>query len=119
MRNVTVYSPNRLRQVTTLNPKSSQVGQVQQQRSQTRRVITVGIPGPSGNNPFINSNVGFDYTQTNISGIWTIVHNLGYRPAAQAFSPGGMKIDTKITHLSLNTIQLELNPPSAGYARLS
>jgi hypothetical protein len=108
MRNITVYSPLRV-----------QVGHVDQQRTVSRRVITIGIPGPSGNNPLINVNTGYNHDQSTISGVWTIVHNLGFKPNVQAFTVGGVKVNGYIVHLSLNIVEIRLSPPIAGYARLS
>jgi hypothetical protein len=119
MRSVTVLSPSRTRKVTTLNPVTTLVGQVKQERSQVRRVVTIGIPGPSGNNPFLNTNNGFDYIQSTVSGVWTIVHNLGFKPNVQAFTVGGVKVNAYIVHLSLNVAEIRLSPSMAGYARLS
>ena len=63
--------------------------------------------------------LGYDHTQSSAASTWTIAHNLGYRPSVSAFSVGGVEMIASVTHLSINTLQLDFNLPVAGSARLS
>jgi len=60
----------------------------------------------------------FVYTQTTPSGQWTVNHNFGYRPTVQVFDSGSQKIDAEVSHPSVNTTILTLNPPTTGFTRL-
>jgi hypothetical protein len=74
-------------------------------------LIPTGIPGPPG------PSGGYTHTQASAATTWTIPHNLGYRPAVQAFSPGGVQTIGTLTHLDLNTCTLSFVVPVAGTAR--
>jgi hypothetical protein len=60
----------------------------------------------------------FVYTQSSPAGQWTINHNFGYRPAVAVFDSGSQQLIADVVHLSVNTVQLTLNPSTAGFARL-
>ncbi len=77
----------------------------------TVELISTGIPGPPG------PAGGYTHTQASASALWTIPHNLGYRPAVQAFSAGGVQTIGTLTHLDLNTCTLAFVVPVAGTAR--
>jgi len=60
----------------------------------------------------------FVFNQPTPSGTWTINHNLGYRPSVAVFDSGSQQIEGDVSHLSVNTVVLSFNPPTAGFARL-
>ena len=70
-----------------------------------------GVPGPAG--------AGFTWEQLAASDVWTIPHNLGYRPAVDLFDSGGQEFQAEVTHLNENTVVVNLVTPLAGFARLN
>ena len=83
------------------------------------RVVEVLVPGREGQPgpPGLGSE-GYVFNQPTPSGSWTINHNLGYRPSVAVFDSGSQEIDAEVSHPSVNTTILTLNPPTAGFARL-
>lgn len=62
---------------------------------------------------------GFTYTQTIPATVWTINHNLGYRPSVELLDAGSQEIEGQVSHPTVNqTVIGPLNPPTAGQARL-
>jgi hypothetical protein len=83
------------------------------------RVVKVLVPGPPGPpGPPGLGGEGYVFNQPTPSGSWTINHNLGYRPSVAVFDSGSQEIDAEVSHPSVNTVILTLNPPTAGFARL-
>lgn len=74
-------------------------------------VGTQGPPGPSG--------ASYDHVQAVASSTWTIPHNLGFFPAVDVFTVGGLKVLADVQHLSTNTAVVTLLAPMAGSARLT
>lgn len=74
-------------------------------------VGTQGAPGPSG--------ASYDHTQAVAASTWTIPHNLGFFPAVDVFTVGGLKVVADVQHLSVNTAVVTLLAPMAGTARLT
>ena len=70
-----------------------------------------GPPGPTG--------AGFDFVQASPATVWTINHNLGYRPSVQMFNVGGLEVLGEIQHTSNNQTLITFNIAVAGTARLS
>jgi hypothetical protein len=71
----------------------------------------VGPPGPSGSTPYV-------HTQSTPATVWTINHNLGFRPSVELLDSGGQEIDGDISHPTVNQTVVTLNPATAGLARL-
>jgi Major tropism determinant N-terminal domain len=61
---------------------------------------------------------GFDYVQAVPATVWTINHNLGYRPTVGVFSPGGVEVEADVLHVSLNQTTITFNAAYSGFARL-
>lgn len=74
----------------------------------------VGPQGPPG-----ESGAGYTHTQSSDLSTWTIAHNLGFRPAVQAFSVGGVEIIGDIAHLSTDVVMISFVSPQRGFARLT
>jgi hypothetical protein len=71
-----------------------------------------GIPGPMGQGSSL------DFIQSSALPVWTVAHNLGYRPIVSVYSTGGVEIiGGEIVHLSVNTLQITFDIPFAGAAR--
>ena len=65
-----------------------------------------------------NKTTEYNYTQAIASNIWTINHNLGFKPNVSIFSIGGSEIIAEIVHISNNQVIIYLNTSLAGTARL-
>jgi hypothetical protein len=72
----------------------------------------VGPPGPSGSAAF------YMHDQTTPSTVWTINHNLGFKPVVEVFTPGGLMMLAEIQHTSITQTLITFNTPTAGFARL-
>lgn len=77
-------------------------------------VTSSGPPGPPG-----ASGAGFTHTQSSPAAQWTISHNLGFFPAVELISAGGVEMEALVTHLSVNVTQVDFTSAQAGSARLS
>lgn len=69
-----------------------------------------GPAGPSGGggNPIV-------FPQSSPSALWTVVHNLGYKPAViSVLNTGSGVMDAEINHLSVNVFTVNLALPLAG-----
>lgn len=60
---------------------------------------------------------GFEYTQAIPATVWTINHNLGYKPVVQASNAAGDVVVPDITHLNINTVRCTFTMPILGVAR--
>jgi hypothetical protein len=77
----------------------------------TVTATAVGPQGPPGGAAFV-------YLQAAAATVWTINHNLGYRPSVELLDTGSQEIDGDVAHPSINQTVVTLNPASAGLARL-
>lgn len=77
----------------------------------TVTAVTQGPQGPPGGAAFV-------YQQTAPATVWTINHNLGYKPSVELLDSGSQEIDGAVAHPSDNQTVVTLNPASAGLARL-
>jgi hypothetical protein len=75
-------------------------------------VAVAGVQGPP-------STGGIDYTQASPAAVWTIAHNLGFRPAVATFTPGGLAMLGSVLHLSDDVLQITFTQPTVGFARLN
>lgn len=78
------------------------------------RVVAVGVQGPAGP----GSNAGYNHVQGPASNIWTINHNLGYRPSVELFTTGGVEFEAEVIHTTVNQCVVYLAVSIAGSARL-
>lgn len=70
-----------------------------------------GIAGASGN--------GYNHTQASAATVWTIPHNLGFRPNVESFTVGGVQMIGDLLHLNVNTLTITFLSAVSGYARCS
>jgi len=71
-----------------------------------------GIPGPSG--------VNYVHTQETPVSIWTITHNLGYRPGGvYAEDSAGNNLEGDVAYPSINVLTIVFSAAFAGIAYLS
>lgn len=80
-------------------------------------VAKVGVPGPAG--PAGTPGAGYIHTQSVAASVWTINHNLGYKPAVTALTVGGLEMEVEVLHISINQTQISLVAAMAGTARLT
>ena len=76
-----------------------------------------GAPGATG--PAGTSGGFFAFEQQSNSTSWTIVHNLGYRPAITIQDYFKNTIEGDINHLDTSTVGLSFADAVSGYAYLS
>ena len=112
--------------VVTQSPKTISVNgpdliEIIVQQPRTNVVVTSSGPmGPQGiQGPPGPTGAGFDFTQASPATVWTINHNLGYRPSVQMFNVGGLEVLGEIQHTSNNQTLITFNIAVAGTARLS
>lgn len=83
----------------------------------TRRGVTFapygpqGIPGPAS--------AFYEHTQSTPATLWTIAHNLGFRPSVAVTTTGGVEVLADVQHLSENTLTVTFLVAMAGIARLT
>lgn len=72
-----------------------------------------GPPGPQGPS---GSSAGYVHTQTISSSIWTVNHNLGFKPAISVHSMGGVEVLASVVHTSNNQVIISFENDFTGYA---
>ena len=89
--------------------------------SGTGPVGPIGPAGPTGPAGPVGPGGGsYFHTQMTPSDTWTIVHNLGYRPAVTATDTQGELISGNLSYsVPLTTVVLTFSVPIAGEAALS
>lgn len=81
----------------------------------------VGLPGPPGpvGPPGDGSDKHYEHTQSTPSAVWTIVHNLGKKPAVTVIDSGGNEWQTAVEHVSANQCVVRFSAPFSGVAFLN
>lgn len=81
----------------------------------------VGPAGPQGEKgePGDPLNVSFTYENQPGSMIWTINHNLGYRPSVIIQDYNQNTIEGALEYLNANTVKITFSAEVAGFAYLS
>lgn len=79
-------------------------------------IVSSGLQGPPG--PPGESAATYIHTQSTPSSIWTINHNLGFKPSVELLDSGGNEFDADVLHTSNNQVIVYLNTEIAGIARL-
>ncbi len=63
---------------------------------------------------------GSDRHYTHVQGVpatvWTVIHNLGKRPAVAITDSGGNQVGGKVEHIDVNTVRLTFSFPFGGEA---
>lgn len=74
--------------------------------------VETGIPGPAG--PGAGR---YTHTQSSPSALWTVNHNLGYKPSAvRILSVGGLELIAAVLDISDDQLQVSFSTPTAGSA---
>jgi hypothetical protein len=66
-----------------------------------------------------SSGVAYQHNQVSAAGVWTINHNLGFRPSVSILDTGGNEIEADVRHTSTNQLVIYFAIPLAGVARLT
>jgi hypothetical protein len=80
------------------------------QGGQTRR-STAGAIGAL-------SSQSYTHTQASPATVWTVAHNLGFKPHVTARTTGGVEILGNVLHLSDNTLTITFASAIDGFARV-
>lgn len=79
-----------------------------------------GAQGPQGpQGPAGGESGSYTHTQATPSAVWTIVHNLGYRPSVHIEDTTGRDVEGEIAHTNANELVLTFSAAFAGSAFLS
>lgn len=76
-----------------------------------------GIQGPAGAAGAVGG--AYLHTQGVAADVWTIVHNLGYRPNVHIQDSLGRDVTAEVSHTDLNTMVLTFSAILTGSAALS
>jgi hypothetical protein len=79
-------------------------------------VLEVG-QGPSGP-PGSGGSSAFRFIQASPLDTWIINHNLGIEPQVEVMSPGSIRVNAEVVHVSLNQARVLFATPYAGFALL-
>lgn len=60
---------------------------------------------------------GYNHTQSSASAVWTITHNLGYKPVVQSWNSADDVISGTIHHVSANQLTITFSTAQSGGAR--
>lgn len=78
---------------------------------------SIGPTGPTGPAGPIGGR--YVHTQASAATVWTVPHNLGFRPVVSVLTVGGVEIlGGEVLHLSLNTLTITFDVAFAGSAAL-
>lgn len=61
--------------------------------------------------------IGYLHTQNDPALTWTINHNLGYKPAVELYTIGGLEFEAEVIHTSSNQCVVQLVKEIAGFVR--
>ncbi|CAA2141389.1 hypothetical protein [Hyphomicrobium sp. ghe19] len=61
--------------------------------------------------------IGYLHTQADPATVWTVNHNLGYKPAVELYTVGGMEFEAEVLHTSVNQLIVYLVVEIAGFVR--
>ena len=64
----------------------------------------------------ITAKDSFEWTQTTAAAVWTIPHNLGYKPNVSTFNALNSPILGMPSHINNNTLQITFDDPVDGIA---
>lgn len=91
--------------------------------TQTGKLISIlgGIQGPAGPPGPPGSGGGGGGSPTNVpqntpSALWTVNHNLGFKPQVQVYSAGGVEVIAQVVHTSDNQYQVSFTSPRTGFS---
>ena len=80
--------------------------------------VITGPPGPAGppgapGPPGVRGGQ-FEFTQSVASAVWTVNHNLGFRPNVSVLSPGGVEVWAEVIHANVNQVFIYFDQAQTG-----
>jgi hypothetical protein len=83
------------------------------------QVLTVGTQGPEG--PVVpgSGDLHATHTQAVAAAVWTVIHNLGKRPAVTVVDSAGDVIEGNVAYLDSNRLTLNFSAAFSGSAFLN
>lgn len=82
--------------------------------------LELGVVGPQGGTgTFIPGDTSYEHVQSVASALWTINHNLGFRPSVSVFDSVGDQVEGQITHITDDTLTITYSAAFAGVAYLT
>lgn len=86
-------------------------------------VIVDGIQGPKGpkgdpGDPG-DGTLSYFHTQASVASVWTITHDMGYKPNVTAFNSANDMVEGNLVHDSTSQLTLTFSASFSGYAVLS
>jgi hypothetical protein len=83
-------------------------------------VSSVGIQGPKGDTGADGpSGQSYTFEQQSSSTVWTVNHNLGFRPSVVVQDYGSNTFEGDVRYLSTNALTITFSEAISGYAYLS
>lgn len=80
-------------------------------------VVEITAPGPQGPaGQFSPGDIAYTHTQAVSSAIWTIDHNLGFKPTAVVIDSGGTNCEGSFSYPNNNTMVITFNSAFTGTA---
>lgn len=79
-----------------------------------------GPPGPKGDpgDPG-DGKLSYFHTQASVASVWTITHNMDYKPNVTAFNSANEVVVGEILHSSVNSLTITFSSAFSGCAVLS
>jgi hypothetical protein len=77
--------------------------------SQPIHIASAVLPVTAG-----GSTARYEHQQLIAATVWTVNHQLGYRPVIEVLGPGGIEIDADVIHVDVNLAQVVLQSPLTG-----
>ena len=66
-----------------------------------------------------SSGVAYTHLQSVAAAVWTLNHNLGFRPSVSILDTGGNEVEADVVHMNSNQLVIRFAIPLAGLARLT
>lgn len=79
-----------------------------------------GAQGPAGSSiEDIPGLVSYTHSQSATSSLWTVTHNLKFKPNVTVFDSGGSMVEGSVTHTSIDSLTIAFSATISGTAHLS
>jgi hypothetical protein len=99
----------------TISPRGGVAVVVQARPINNITIATRGLQGRQGNDGAPGAR--YTHTQSSPLSLWTIAHNLGFRPNVTVTTIGGQEVwGGEVLHLSANTLTITFDIAMAGLA---
>lgn len=104
--------------MTVLGCQSTDVEFIVEPAAEFTLVLETG-QGPAGPAGAPGSGAAaYRHVQASAASPWVINHNLGIEPQVEVMSPGSVRVNAEVVHVSVNQVQVFFAVPYAGFALL-